>query len=362
MSSHPARLNALSQKLKDLGIDALVVHDLINIRYLCGFKGTYGFLIVDTLGATFITDPRYGEIALGMVEGAQIAIQPMTETEKFFADFFRKAGYAQIAFEGTLSIDGFELLKQRVRPSKAKLVKQSKLVTALRAIKDEDEIKLIAKAARIADKAMAAACDAMKPGVRESDIARVIRHAIEDHGGENQSFPCIVASGPNASRPHHSPSSRKLQKGDMVTVDLGALYGGYCSDMTRTPALGKLHPRFETIYNVCLEAQEAALKACTAGAACKEVDAIARDIIDSHGFGAFFGHGLGHCVGLEIHENPRLNKISPAVLEAGHVVTVEPGIYLPGFGGVRIEDLIVVTKGKPRVLSRSPKALTVLPV
>ncbi|MCB2156977.1 Xaa-Pro peptidase family protein [bacterium] len=354
------RIPALKKLLKANEIEALYIRDLINIRYLTGFEGTYAILVVDQRKATLITDSRYGEIAQGMVTGAKVVIQPMVKIKEFFVNFFKKAGYKTIGFEGSLCVDEFDALKGHVRPSKAKLVKTCGLVQSLRAIKDEGELKLIGRAAKIADLMMARAYEMLKVGVKEVDLSREIRFGSELLGGSGESFANIVASGPNASRPHHHPLGRRFKKGDMITIDLGAIYGGYCSDMTRTPVLGKVDKKFEEIYNVCLHAQKESLKACVAGKTGGEVDAIARDIIASAGYGKYFAHGLGHSVGLEIHENPRLRTGSEEVLQPGHVVTVEPGIYIPGFGGVRIEDLVVVTKGKPKVLSRTPKELQVL--
>jgi len=358
----PARQKKLRAALGAAGCDALVVHDLVNARYLCGFKGSYGILVVDREKSWFLTDGRYAEIAAGMVFGAEIRIQPLEKVDAWFAAFFKERAYRTLAFEGSLTLDEFDTLRKRTRPAKTKLVKdETGLVRELRIVKDAEEIALLAKAEKLADRMMLAAWDILKPGVTELEISKFVRRAAEDLGSEGESFSNIVASGPNASRPHHSPSGRRIRKGDMVTIDLGCVVGGYCADLTRTPTVGKPSREFEKMYAACLEAQETALKACVAGAACKAVDAIARDIIASHGYGDYFNHGLGHGVGIQIHEAPRLNKVSTYTLRPGMVVTVEPGIYVPGVGGLRIEDLVVVTDGKPRVLSKSPKALTVLP-
>ncbi len=356
-----ARIAALRRKLKERDLDALLVHDPVNVRYLCGFGGTYGLLVVDRRGAHFFTDGRYAEIAASVVSGAKIHVQPLAEIDGWFADFFRDRGYGTLGFDGSLTVDALDSLKKRLRTAKTKTAKASGLVEEIRIRKDESEIRAIAKAARAADRMMQAAFDALKPGVRELDVARVVRRAAEDLGASGESFESIVASGPNSSRPHHRPSARRVGSGDMVTVDLGCVVGGYCSDLTRNPVLGKVSRRFEEIYAVCLEAQQAAVKACRSGAKCSDVDGVAREIIATAGYGEYFMHGLGHGVGLEIHEAPRLNRTSGATLQPGMVVTVEPGIYVPGFGGVRIEDLLVVAEGAPRVLSKSPKALTVLP-
>jgi Xaa-Pro aminopeptidase len=355
------RLAALRKAIKAAGLDAIIVVDRKNVKYLCGFDGSYGKLVVDARNARLVTDERYAEIAAGMVTGAKVVVQPLTGVDAFLTTLLAESGYKTIGFEGTMSFNEAEHLRGIARRAKAKLAECAAIVRDLRRTKDAEELKRIAKAAQIADKMMAAAFEALAPGVTEIEVARVIRAAAEKYGAEGESFSCIVASGPNASRPHHSPSSRRIRKGDMVTIDLGAVYKGYCSDITRTVAMGKVHPRFEEIYTVCLEAQEAAVKATRAGITGKDLDAVARDIIEAAGFGPQFGHGLGHGVGMDIHEAPRNSKASADTLAVDDVVTIEPGIYVPGFGGVRIEDLLVVTNGKPKVLSRTPKGLLVIP-
>jgi Xaa-Pro aminopeptidase len=356
-----SRIARLRREIKSAGLDALVVIQPVNVRYLSGFIGSYAVLVVDTSSATLITDGRYAEIAEGMVSDAKVMVQPLIKVDDWFRDFFSERGYKSLGFEGTLAWDEVERLKKRTRPSKGRLVESASLITQLRRVKDEVEIKAIARAARIADAMMEAAQTAARPGTPELELSQLIRRAAEDFGGEGESFDNIVASGPNASRPHHHPQKRKLRAGDMITFDLGARWNGYCSDLTRTPALGRLDPKFEKIYTTCLRAQEAALKAIRAGAACRDVDSAAREIISEAGYGSYFNHGTGHGVGLEIHEGPRLNAVSEETLQSGNVVTVEPGIYIPGFGGVRIEDLVVVTDKGCRVLSKSSKTLTILP-
>jgi len=358
---HEQRLEELKGVVADHDFDALHVSNLTNVRYLTGFKGTFGFLVVDHRDAHFITDGRYAEIAEGVVRGAKIHVLPTNGQREFLVGLFRGLGYKYLGAEGTMTVDDWDTLKDRVRPAGTRLIREAGLVASLRRVKDESEIKIIRKAARIADQMMEAACEALRPGAKESEVDRVIRRTAEDLGATGVSFDPIVASGPNASRPHHRPSSRRLRQGDMVTLDLGAVVDGYCSDLTRNPVIGKVDARFEEIYAVCLEAQEAALKACIAGAKGAEVDGVAREIIATAGYGEYFNHGTGHGVGLEIHEAPRLSPTSSHTLLAGEIVTVEPGIYIPGYGGVRIEDLVLVTDGKPKVLSKSPKHLRVVP-
>lgn len=355
------RLKALRQAMKAHDLDAFVVRNLTNVRYLCGFVGSFGMLVVDERGATFFTDSRYAEMAEGMVSGARIKALGATRMEDDLKAFFKKKGFKRAGFEGSQPYSSYNHLKKLVAGAKSKLVETEATILELRRIKDDTEIRTIRKAAKVADAMMARAFELTAVGVPESEISQQIRFGSEQLGGAGESFDNIVASGPNASRPHHHPTNRKLRAGDMITYDLGAIVDGYCSDLTRTPILGDVDPQFEEIYTVCLEAQEAAVAACTAGITGKELDAVAREIIKSAGYGKYFGHGLGHGVGLEIHEAPRLSPTSAHTLRPGDVVTIEPGIYIPGFGGVRIEDLLVVTDGKPKVLSRTPKGLTIIP-
>lgn len=355
------RIAAVSAELKKRDLDALIVTDLVNIHYLTGFRGSAALLVVDRSGAHFITDNRYTEIAEKAVVGARVLSTPMTKIDEWHKEFFKKQGYAKAAFEGSVAFSRLATIKKWVAPAKTKLAEHGDIVTGLRAIKNDAEVRIMAKAARIADAMMEAAMDAARVGVSELEISKTIRRAAEDLGAEGESFSNIVASGPNASRPHHSPSSRKLRAGDMVTIDLGARVEGYCSDLTRNPVIGRVPKRFAAIYDACLAAQQAGVAAIKPGVKCVDVDAIVREIIERSCFGEHFIHGTGHAVGLQIHEDPRLNKTSKATLMAGHVVTVEPGIYIPGFGGVRIEDLVLVTPKGHRVLSASPRELRVLP-
>jgi Xaa-Pro aminopeptidase len=241
--------------------------------------------------------------------------------------------------------------------------KSNDVITALRLVKDEEEIEIIRKAVRLGDKLMKRVIDLVEPGISELEISRQIRIISEEIGATGESFSNIVASGPNSSRPHHHPTSRKLKNGDVLTIDLGVLYEGYCSDLTRTVVLGDVDPEFKEIYNVCLEANQQAIAALGPGKTGADVDAVARQIITDAGYGQFFGHGLGHGVGLEIHEDPRLNtRGTEYILEPGNIVTIEPGIYLPGKFGVRIEDYALVTEDGADVLSKVPKKLRSIPV
>ncbi len=360
--THPyaERRTRLQVALQEEQAEAFVIHDSVNIQYLTGFFGSYGVLIVDQDSAVLITDGRYTEIAQSMVEGLPVITQPITNVDGFFREHFNTKSYAKTLFEATLPHSRVEKLRSYLGSASQGLKADSSLLNTLRSVKDAGEISLIQQAAVIADKMMSLAHLYALAGTTEASLSQRIRFASEELGGSGESFTNIVASGPNSSRPHHKPSKRALQSGDFLTIDLGAVYQGYCSDLTRNPVIGKATNQLEAMYSACLEAQLAGVAACRAGVAGKEVDSVAREIIASKGFGEYFVHGLGHGVGLEIHESPRLSQSSVDTLQAGNVVTVEPGIYIPGVGGVRIEDLLVVTEGEPLVLSHSPKAFTVL--
>lgn len=359
---HSQRIQRLQQALAARNLDAIVVLDRYNTIYLTGFKCSYSWLIVDREKATFITDSRYAEAAEAAVGSfTSLLIQPLQKVKEFFRDTFKAFGYKQIGFEGSISVDEFDSLKGYVRG--AKFEKAGDLLVALRMVKDASEIAIIRKAVKLADKMMAQAIAGLRVGITELEVARGIRFSSETLGGEGESFECIVASGPNSSRPHHRGGPRKLRKGDPITLDLGGRYGGYCSDLTRNAVLGKVDPEYQKIYDICLASNEAGIKAVRAGVTGVEVDAIAREVIERAGYGQYFGHGLGHGVGLEIHEDPRLSKrATDYKLEPGNIVTIEPGIYLPGKFGVRIEDYALVTEKGCEVLSRAPKQLQIIPV
>ncbi len=355
-----ARHERLRSLLAERELDAFVVLDRSNAHYFTRFRSTYSILVIDGGRATLITDARYGEMAESALPGFDIVVQPTTGSQEFLRAWFRKRGYRRIGHETSITVGELESLRGYTRP--ARLVRAHDLPMALRRVKDAEELRHIRKAVRLADRMMEAAMALLVTGADERTISRRIRFLSEELGGEGESFPNIVASGRNSSRPHHQPGRRKLRAGDPVTIDLGAIVDGYCSDLTRTPVLGRVSRRFEKIYEVCLGANQAAIKAIRPGLTGREVDAVAREFIATAGYGEYFGHGLGHGVGIDIHEEPRLSpRANDYRLEAGNVVTIEPGIYIPGFGGVRIEDYLVLEPNGARILSRAPKSLAVLP-
>lgn len=355
------RLARLRARLAELGLEAMLITQADNRRYISGFTGSTGTLLVSAEHALFITDFRYYD------QVAQQAPQfTLVKQTKSFAEALsravRTAGVRRIAVESRdVSLGLFEDMREalvgRGKKPIAELQPAAGIVEPLRAVKDESEIALMARAAAITDAAFAAARAVWRVGMTEIEAAWEIERRMRELGAQGVGFELIVQAGPNSALPHARPSTATLQEGQPIVVDIGACVDGYRSDMTRTICLGKPTARFRKIYSIVLEAQLAALDAAKAGAIDREVDAVARTIIAAAGYGKRFGHGLGHGVGLQVHEQPRLSPMvkEPRPLVPGHVVTIEPGIYLPGWGGVRIEDLVVITETGARKLTASPK-------
>jgi Xaa-Pro aminopeptidase len=342
----------MSTRLEQLGAQLkspLLVTNLVNILYLTGFESSNAALLVRPRGeATLYTDFRYIELArevpgveVEMTKRAVLAdIGPrLTGTVQFEADVLP---YTQW---------------QELSSGKAKLVAANGVVDRLRAVKDADEVAKLRRAARIADRGLEALTAETWVGRSERELAWRLRELLHAHGADSQSFESIVASGPNGARPHARPTDRIVDRGTLVTIDWGVRVDGYCSDCTRTVSTGSLPPDLRRAYDVCLEAQKRACAGIRAGLTGVEADALARDPITEAGFGKNFGHGLGHGVGLLVHEAPRLSAESTDTLEPGHVVTIEPGIYLEGVGGCRIEDLAVVRDDGVELLTSFPKEL-----
>ncbi|MDX2175604.1 MAG: Xaa-Pro peptidase family protein [Candidatus Sumerlaeia bacterium] len=353
------RLKKFRSRFADLKIDAAVVMNRVNTRYLSGFAGSFSILAVDGKRAVLFTDSRYAEAASREApEGVEVRCQPREKALEYYRDFFAPLKGKRVGHESSITVAELDRLKKYARG--AKWTPAESAILKLRAVKSESELKSVRKAAKLADAMMHLAVETARAGMPESELSKAIRRASEDLGGTGESFENIVASGPNSSSPHHTPGKRKLKSGDPVTVDLGGVVEGYCSDLTRTFAIGKASKKFTEIYGVCLEANEAAIAGIRPGMTGKEADALARNAIEKAGFGEYFGHSLGHGVGIEIHEQPRLATTSADILEPGMVITIEPGIYIPGVGGVRIEDLAVVTAKGVAVLSKTPKNLLVV--
>lgn len=351
MMDYEGRVSNLQARLSDLNVDALLVTDLINVQYLCGFTGTNGQLLVSRDRCVFLTDPRYEARAAALVAVASIEIYPARLTDRLGKHL---EDVAQLGVEAkTMTIEERDDLASRL--GSVKLVPVAGPVEALRRRKEPAEIDLLQQAVTIGDRAFQWVLDRIVPGATEREIALDLEIQMRRWGADAVSFPPIVGTGPLSAHIHHSPSDRELQKGDLVLLDFGCRFQGYCSDMTRTVVVGPASDAQQEMYDLVLRAQQAGLDALRPGAAAVDVDKAARDVIDAVGKGDLFGHGLGHGVGLDIHEDPRLKRISEETLASGDVVTVEPGVYVQGTGGVRIEDIALVTETGCEVLGSAPK-------
>jgi len=349
-----ARLEAVQAELAERELDALLVSNLVNVRWLTAFTGSNAAAVVGPAARRFITDFRYL---------TQSAEQLDHEWEREIAtDLLKRvvdglpAGPLKLGFDDAhLTVKQHAQLERLL--AEVELVPSGGVVEALRAVKDDAEIAKIRAAARVADEAFEEVVGGGIVGRTERDVALDLEVAMRRRGAEGASFPPIVAAGEHGALPHAVPRDVPIPAGTLVVIDWGAQLDGYASDCTRTVATGELDPRDRAIYETVLVAQEAALAAVRAGPTGKEVDAVARAIIDEAGHAEHFGHGLGHGVGMEVHEGPRLSKQGKDPLAAGNIVTVEPGIYVPGAVGVRIEDLVAVTADGHEVLNRLPKTL-----
>ncbi|SKA81895.1 Xaa-Pro aminopeptidase [Caloramator quimbayensis] len=350
------RIARFRQQFETLGIDAALIISDVNRNYLTGFTGDESFAIITKNKAFFITDSRYTEQAKKQVKNFEIIEYKPPSVQEYIKKIVLDNEIKRIGFEeDRISFSEYEKYKETLEG--IELIKLNGAVENLRIIKDEEEIELISKAAQIADDAFLHILNFIKPNMTEKDVALELEFFMRQKGASKLSFDSIVASGNRSSLPHGVASDKVIEKGDFLTLDFGCIYEGYCSDMTRTIVIGKADDKQKEIYNIVLEANKEALEAIKPKMACCEIDKIARDIISNKGYGDRFGHGLGHGVGREIHEQPRLSAFSKAVLEKGMVVTDEPGIYIPEYGGVRIEDLVLVTEDGYKVLSKSSKEL-----
>ncbi|HTU15910.1 MAG TPA: aminopeptidase P family protein [Solirubrobacterales bacterium] len=347
------RADRLAVSVAETGLDSLLVTELTNVRYLTGFAGTNGACLIGPESRVFLTDFRYTERAAAEVEGWSIEIV----SGEWLGGLAERL-HGRVGIEDDhVTVRTAAKLKEAA-PDTVELVEAGGSVEALRRVKDASEIERIAAAAELTDALYNESMERGLIGKTEAEVAAHVVARMREEGAE-PSFPPIVASGPNGASPHAEPGPRVIGKGELVTMDMGALLDGYCSDCTRTFATGMLEEEASRIYEITLEANDRALAAVRAGAIASDVDAVARDIIKDAGYGENFGHGLGHGVGLEVHEGPRLGTRSEDVLAVGEVVTIEPGIYVSGLTGVRIEDLVVVGEnGIDRNLSSISKALT----
>jgi Xaa-Pro aminopeptidase len=329
--------------LQKLSIGAVLISNGNNMRYISGFAGETGYVYISEKRHAVVTDFRYTIQAEMEAEGYEVITIGNGGYEESLNDLLKIDGIKRLGFEAEdMLFATYNKLKDKLAVQE--LVPLGNEITAMRRIKTPRELEFIKQAEAIGDQVFTEILGFIKPGMTELEIAARIEYLLKVKGAQGCSFPAIVASGVNSSMPHAVPTSKKIEVGDFLTMDFGCVYEGYCSDMTRTIVIGKASEKQKEVYGTVLKAQLAALDFLKAGVKGKEVDKVARDIIYSAGYEGCFGHGLGHSVGLHIHENPRLSMLEEGTIEAGMTETVEPGIYIKGFGGVRIEDLVVVTE------------------
>jgi Xaa-Pro aminopeptidase len=347
-----ARADRLVELLAERELDSLLVTNLVNVRYLTGFTGTNGACIVSTEERLFFTDFRYVEQA-----SEQVADFDRIQAGRDMLDEMARRLRGRAGFDDDhLSVAAHRRVAEHV-PDGVELVPAGGLVERLRAVKDDSEAAAMTAAAELSTAAYESIRERGLAGRTEREVALGLVRLMEDAGAEGPSFPPIVAAGAQGALPHAVPGDREIPRDTLVVIDIGATVDGYCSDCTRTFATGSLSDDTLELYELVRRAQGEALPAAKAGAECSAVDKVARDIIDAAGHEEHFGHGVGHGVGLEVHEGPRLGKTAEGSLETGNAVTVEPGVYLPGNVGIRIEDLVIVNDGEPRILTAFPKEL-----
>ncbi len=355
--SSAARLASLRQKLPDKQINGILVSHNENRSYLSGMAMWDGYLLITAEKAVLATDSRFTEAA--KMDCPDYEVFPIAgKIDGWFPKLLETAPARRLGFESDNMTFAFHhTLNDTIAKAAAnvELVPVEGVVQSLRMVKDPAEIDLIARAAEITDQSLAHLMHRVHPGITELEAAWEIERFMREHDSEPVAFELIVAAGPNAALPHHRPSNRPIQAGEPIVIDIGARVGGYCADLTRTVCLGRPDQEFGKVYDIVLAAQLAALAMIKEGMTGETADALARTVITEAGYGDRFGHSLGHGVGLEVHEAPAVSPRSTQVLGNGMVFTVEPGIYLPGWGGVRIEDLVTLENGKLRILSKAPK-------
>lgn len=352
------RLQRLRTAMVERELDGALVSNAQNRRYLSGFTGSAGYLLVTPEDAIIATDFRYYEQSAA--QAPDFRLHKTVTGTPWMATLFEGLGGKKIAFESNdMTVATHSQFKKSlaelVEDARPSLVPVSGLVEGLRLYKEPGEIEALQKAVDLGDAAFTDVAHRVEPGWTEKQVAWEIEKYIREHGGDGLSFDTIVAGGPWGAMPHAYPRDRKLEAGEGVVIDMGCDVGGYMSDLTRTIFLGKPDDQFKKIYDIVLTAQLTAEDMVKPGMTGDDCHMIAHNVIDAAGYGETFGHGLGHGIGLEVHESPRVSRTSADVLQDKMVFTIEPGIYVTGWGGVRIEDMVVLEGGKPRVMSRAPK-------
>jgi Xaa-Pro aminopeptidase len=347
------RLTKLRGILAEENLGAILVSQPENRRYLSGFTGSAGWLVISPERAVLVTDFRYYEQVGREAPDFELA-RIQTKFSDLLPDVLVDLGVGRLGFESQhITVDDLNTLSGAA--DGVEWVPLKDTVEAIRAIKDADEIKALRRSAALTDAAFAHLLEVLRPGMSEREAAWEIESYMRIHGATKVAFDLIVAAGPNGALPHARPGDHVIQTGEPIVIDIGCIVDGYCSDMTRTICLGQPSAKYLEVWDIVLQAQEAAEAAIRAGVAGTEADTVARTVIAEAGYGDFFGHGLGHGVGLAVHESPRAGKLSEDTFEAGMSLTVEPGIYLPGEFGVRIEDLVIIGEEGVENLTGTPK-------
>ena len=356
-----SRFAKIAAKLKEYDLDAMLLTGEANRFYGSGFfsTGTDGVALVTKDQSYFVTDSRYIEAAGRVIHDAELCLTGHGRGYvAHLQEMVAKHNIRRMGFEESyMTVQEWETYRKALP---CELVPATELLTDLRKVKDEEELQALTAAQRIAEKALEDVLPEIRPGKTEKEIAALLQYRMLVHGAEDMSFDPIVVSGPNGSLPHGVPSDKVIRDGEFLTMDFGCIYGGYCSDMTRTVAVGHVTDEMREIYNTVLQAQLAGIEAAKAGVTGKAVDKAARDVIEAAGYGAYFSHSFGHGVGVEIHESPNASPLNDKPFPAGAVISAEPGIYIPGKLGVRIEDVILLTEDGNINITKAPKELLVL--
>jgi len=352
------RLAKIRAVLEQRGLDAILVSEAPNRRYLSGFAGSAGYLLITDTNAVLATDSRYVEQA-GR-QAPDFRVERIGGAVSWFPKLAAEVGARRVGFEAqdlTVSTHASfrKAVKEAANGSSVRLYKTVNVVERIRAVKDDDELALLQRSSDIANEALDEIGANIQPGTTEGEIAWELEKAMKARGAEEASFATIVGAGANGALPHHRADDTVVEEGKGIVIDMGALYEGYCSDLTRTVFVGEPDEKFEKVYGTVLKAQLEAEAQLKTGMMGEEVDKVARQVIEEAGHGDEFGHSLGHGVGLAVHESPHIGPRSKDVIEDGMVLTIEPGIYIPGWGGVRIEDMVVMENGRGRVMSSAKK-------
>ena len=351
-------LKQIAAKLPEYNLDAMLITSGPSEFYAIGFHGE-GVVVVTPEQSYYYTDSRYIESAGRQVTGAAVSLPDADRNYRQMVQaVIDRHGVKRLGFEKHyMTVEEYELYAAALS---AELAPASDLLEQLRASKDQEEIDLMVRAQRISERALDEILGFIQPGLTEKEIAAKLQYDMLRFGAEKMSFDPIVVCGPNGSLPHGIPGDRKVERGDFITMDFGCKFGGYCSDMTRTVAVGEPGDEMKKVYQTVLEAQLAGIAAARAGVPGVDIHMAAQKVIDDAGYGAYFGHGFGHSVGIEIHENPNANQRNKEPLPVGAAISAEPGIYLPGRFGVRIEDVLVLTETGSVNLTKAPKELIIL--